>query len=175
MRRLTIQARDSETERARRQSAALAVVMSVTAVEVFLNVWFRIRVEEKFSKAEVETFLTAFSHPRPWSLDKKLREWPNKYLGRPLGFEHGAGAKFMELKRIRNSIVHFTSTHTSIDIQGLSIVGAAAITPYRNLGFEEARASLFVAEDLVIEIFTLAGMSETDMPHLLHLWLGKQF
>jgi hypothetical protein len=101
LRRLVIESRDAKSEATLRQSAALTVVMSVTVVEVFFNLWFRIRAEESHSKEAMAQLVSELGHPRPWSLDKKLKYWPNRYLGRELDLTQGPGAEFMKIKTLR--------------------------------------------------------------------------
>lgn len=173
LRRLVVQSRDSEDESTRRQTAALSVVMSVTVVEVFLNLWFRVRAEERHSPEDVAKLVLELGHPRPWSLDKKLKHWPKRYLGKELDLDHGPGAEFMKIKALRNSIIHFSSTHTTFEHENVVIRGLADTTDYHELTFEKARSALSAAEDVIGEVFSLAGVSQENIRHMLHLWVGR--
>jgi hypothetical protein len=173
LRRLVVESRDAESEVTRRQSAALAVVMSVTVVEVFFNLWFRVRAEERHSKEEVAQLVSDLGYPHPWSLDKKLKNWPNRYLRRELDLTQGPGAEFMKIKTLRNSIVHFSSTHTTIEYENITVNGLADTTDYDALSFEKARSALFAAEDLIGEVFLLAGVAPENIRHMLHGWTGR--
>ena len=114
LRRLVAQSRSAEGESERRQCSALAIVMSVTVVEVFLNLWFRVHAEQHHTSEAVAMLISELGHPRPWSLDKKLKNWPKRYLGNELDLSSGPGAEFMKIKDLRNSIIHFSSTHTTL-------------------------------------------------------------
>ena len=173
LRRLVVESRDAESEATRRQSAALAVVVAVTVVEVFFNIWFRVRAEERHSPEEVALLVSELGHPRPWSLDKKLKHWPTRYLGRELDLKHGPGAEFMRVKSLRNSIVHFSSSHTTFEYENVVVRGLADTTDYEELSFEKARSALFAAEDLIGEVFALAGVAPENVRHMLHLWAGR--
>ncbi len=168
-----MESRDAKSDSARRQSSALAVVMSVTVVEVFFNLWFRVRAEERNSQAEVAQLVSELGHPRPWSLDRKLKHWPERYLGKELDLTVGAGAEFMKIKSLRNSIVHFTSSHTTFEHEGFVIRGLADTSGYDELSFEKARSALFAAEDLIGEVFMLAGVAPDNVRHMLHGWTGR--
>lgn len=173
LRRLVVESRNADSEATRRQSAALAVVMAVTVVEVFFNLWFRVRAEERHAPEEIELLISELGHPRPWSLEKKLKHWPTRYLGKELNLTHGPGAEFMRVKSLRNSIVHFSSSHTTFEHENLVVRGLADTTDYDELSFEKARSALFAAEDIIGEVFALAGAAPENVRHLLHQWTGR--
>lgn len=173
LRRLAEEAKKAPSQELCRQSAALAVIMAVTVSEVFMNLWFRVRIEERHSVAEREAFLKELSFPRPVSLDRKLRKWPERYLGGSIDVSSGPGAEFIKLKSLRNSIVHFTSNHESIELEGVAIHGLANTTDYDGLGYEQANWALQTAENFVAEIFRKSGVSEENIRHGLHAWTGK--
>jgi hypothetical protein len=130
-------------------------------------------VEERHSVAERDEFLKDLSFPRPTSLDRKLRSWPKKYLGTPLDLSSGPASEFMVLKSLRNSIIHFTSTHEEFEYEGVSIQGLADTSSYDALDSVKAGWALKTAEELVAEIFRIAETSENDLSRLLHAWTGK--
>lgn len=173
LRRLVAESSEAKTTGHRRQSAALAVVMSVTVVEIFLNLWFRVRIEERLGAVDRASFLRDLSHPRPASLDRKLKEWPKRYLGSELDMKEGAGAEFMKIKALRNSIIHFASSHSTFEHDNVIIHGLADTTDYDALSFEQAKSALFAAEDIVVQVFRLAGVEDRDIPQALHSWAGR--
>lgn len=173
LRRLVVDSRDADSESTRRQCAALAVVMSVTVVEVFFNLWFRVRAEERHSPEEVAQLVSELGHPRPWSLERKLKHWPMRYLGKELDLTQGAGAAFMKVKALRNSIVHFSSSHTTLEFGNTVVRGLADTTDYDELTFDSARSALLAAEGVIGEVFVLAGMEQQNVGHLLHGWAGR--
>ena len=173
LRRLVLESRDSESESARRQTAALAVIMSVTVVEVFFNLWFRVRAEERHSAAYVDQLVSELGHPRPWSLDQKLMHWPMRFLGKELSLTNGSGAEFIRVKTLRNSIVHFSSSHTDFRHENVVIRGMADTTAYDELSFEQAQLALSAAEGVIREVFVLAGVPPDKVRDMLHQWTGR--
>lgn len=171
LRLLAQNARDAQSPELARQAAALAVVMAVTVGEVFLNLWFRVRVEEKGIPDQRESFLKDLESRA--SLERKLKHWPSRYLSAPLCLSSGAGHQFSLLKSLRNSIVHFTSSHESLELANIALHGLADTSDYDALSSEKATWALHTAEDFVAEIFRLAGVAEKDIPHALHAWTGK--
>lgn len=171
LRLLEQHARDAQSPELARQAAALAVVMAVTVSEVFLNLWFRVRVEEKCIAGHRESFLRDLESRV--SLERKLKHWPTRYLSAPLNLSSGAGHEFSLLKTIRNSIIHFTSSHESVEVNSISIHGLADTSDYDALSSKQATWALHTAENLVAEVFRLAGVAEEDIPHALHVWIGK--
>lgn len=158
LKRLVAQSCSTEREADRRQCSALAVVMSVTVVEVFLNLWFRVHAEHNYTSEVVAILVSELEHPLPWSLDKKLRNWPNPYLGNELDLSSGPGTEFMRIKDLRDSIIHFNSTHTTLSYEGIEIQGLADTTDYDSLFYDKARNALFAAVNLITEVFNLAGV-----------------
>lgn len=171
LRLLAKNARETLSPELSRQAAALAVVMAVTVGEVFLNLWFRVRVEEKAVPGQRESLLKDLQSRAP--VQRKLEQWPLRYLSTPLDLKSGAGGEFVRLKSLRNSIVHFTSSHESVDLGGVSIHGLADTSAYDSLSSEHATWALQTAENLVAEVFRLAGVTEKEIPHALHAWAGK--
>lgn len=171
LRLLEENARKAASPELARQSAALAVIMAVTVVEVFLNLWFRVRVEERNIPGERESLLRDLS--ARISVDRKLKQWPKRYLTRTIDFEQGAGSELMKLKELRNSIVHFTSSHEGIDLAGVAIQGLADTTSYDALDGNAASWALRTAESFIAELLSAAGYAATDIPHVLHAWAGK--
>ncbi len=172
LRRLVAQSLSAEVEAEERQCSALAVVMSVTVVEVFVNLWFRVYAEQHHTSEAVASLVSDLGHPRPFSLDKKLRRWPKRYFGRELDLSNGPGAEFMKIKDLRNSIVHFNSTYTTLNYEDIKIKGVADTIDYDNLSYKKARNALLAAEGLIAELFILAGVERENLNHLLHSWTG---
>jgi hypothetical protein len=151
-------------------SASLALIMSVTAVEVFINLWFRVRVEESVDPLHCTSLQKDLSDRK--SLESKLKNWPKRYLGSELDMTSGAGAKFSEVKRKRNAIVHFTSTHEVADLGPFRLHGMANTTEYDSLTVEDASHALEAAVELSAEIFRLAGIPKSDLEGAMHAWTG---
>lgn len=172
LRRLVSESQESECEVVIRQNAALAVITAVTVVEVFLNLWFRVRVEEFYSDTEVMQLISELGQPRPWSIDKKLRHWPKRYLGKSISLAGGPGAEFMRVKKLRNSIVHFSSSHISMKHNNVVINGLADTSEYDALSCKDARLALLAAQGIIGEIFSLTGAAPEDVRNMLHLWVG---
>jgi hypothetical protein len=96
--RLLVQAaREAPSPELTRQNTALAVIMAVTVVEIFLNLWFRVRVEEKGNVAHRASLLRDLAARK--SIEFKLKNWPIRYLSHSLDLCGGAGAEFSEVKK----------------------------------------------------------------------------
>lgn len=171
LRLLEENARKAPSAELSRQSTALAVVMAVTVVEVFLNLWFRVRIEERKIPGEREAFLKELS--ARISLDRKIKQWPPRYLSGALDFTSGAGSEFIKLKELRNSIIHFTSSHESVELGDVAMHGLADTTEYDSLTATNASWALQTAEGIVAEVFLLAGLTAKEVPNALHAWAGR--
>lgn len=162
---------DEEHKHSKQQEVAVCIFLAVTAVETFLNVYFRTLVEEEPYSPHKSRFLHELKSRI--SLERKLSKWPTEILGRGLLLTEGPGKAFNDLRDLRNDLMHFTSSHQTLDLPGVTIHGLADTTSYDNLGDEQAKSALRVAENLVAELFILRGIPYHQVCHLLHAWTGK--
>ena len=153
------------------QDAALGVILAVTGVEIFLNVYFRVLVDEAPYKHAATCVL--YDLENQVSLEKKIKKWPEVVFGKKLNFGAGAGQLFTNLKTLRNELVHFSSSHEPIELPGIKIQGMADTSIYSSLTTHTALNALNVSENFICEIFRLRGISEQECPHSLHAWTGR--
>lgn len=166
-------ARDAPSPEIARQQAALAIIMCVTVVEVFLNMWFRVKVEEINNEDRRKSLLKDIADRR--TIEYKLKEWTKRYLERLLNLDVGPGKKFSEIKQLRNSIVHFTSNHESLELtEDVAIHGLAETTNYDSLNALNATCALKTAEEMVLEIFNLANLDSEQVSINMHAWTGNK-
>lgn len=162
---------ESDDDNKKKQECAVCVFLSVAAVETFLNVYFRVVVEEDPFTAHKNRLLADIRGPV--SLARKLERWPRDILSRALSETEGPGKAFAELRRLRNKLMHFTSSHQTVQVPGAIIHGMADTSAYDSLGDADAEHALRVAEDLLAEIFRLRGIPQERIPHALHAWTGR--
>ncbi len=154
-----------------RRIAAMATILAVTAVEVFLNLWFRVLVDDR-NDAKLKARLVS-DLDKPMSLDQKLTEWPVRHFNQAFDLVAGAGRAFIDLKAVRNGIVHFKTSHETIQASNVIIHGLANTTHYDALNAASAERALSVAEGVVAEVMRLAGFDEVTANHALAAWIGK--
>jgi translation initiation factor 1 (eIF-1/SUI1) len=133
--------------------------------------YFRVIVSEREFKRHEQYFLKTIDERK--SLEYKLKHWPKIILGRDLIFTSGIGKSFVDLKNLRNSLMHFVSSHETVKVPNIEIQGLANIDHFEKLSIEDARNALVVAEDFLCEIFRLRGINETDFNYMLRLWSAK--
>lgn len=155
-----------------RQDAAMAIVLAVQCVEVFLNIFFRVVVSEPEFSRSADRICADLEDSRV-GLDRKLKDWPGVVFGQKLELGQGAGQRFIALKDMRHRLMHFTSSHQTFEHGGVVIQGLADTTMYDNLKAESAILALRTAEDFLCEVFRLRGMAVNTLPHALHSWTGK--
>jgi hypothetical protein len=171
LRRLVYNLDDIKDADITRQQVTLCIFQSVTAVETFLNIYFRVIVSEKEFKNHEQYFLKTINDRM--SLEYKLKYWPKTILGRELILNSGIGKDFVDLKNLRNSLMHFVSSHETVRVPNIEIQGLANIDHFENLCIEDAHKALVVAEGFFCEIFRLHGIKEADFNYMLRLWSAK--
>lgn len=155
----------------RKQDIALCIVLSVTAVEAFVNVYFRVVVSEVGFTQHLPKLKADLKAMLP--LAKKLEQWPKLMFGKPLDVTTGPGKAFTTLATHRNKLIHFKSSHQSISFGTMSIHGLADMSAFDALTPADAKNALNVAEDVLGELFVLRGIAEAQVPNMLHGWTGK--
>ena len=127
LRRLCIRvtkAQDTQDAAAVRQDSALCIILAVQCIEVFFNVYFRVLISES-AFAHANERISADLQKTQVGLDRKIKEWPKLVFGRKLSLDKGSGQKFVKLKNLRHTLMHFTSSHETISIPGVAINGMA--------------------------------------------------
>lgn len=161
-----------QEESALRQDAALCVILAVQCVEVFFNVYFRVLISEPAYAHAAEEISKDLARTQ-CGLDRKIKNWPKLVFRQGLSLDKGAGQRFIELKNLRHKLMHFTSSHQTLAIPGVSIHGLVDTTAYESLSERAALEALHTAEAFLCEVFTLRGISPHDLPHALHSWTGR--
>ncbi len=170
LRRMCDRIKEHDFDSDKREDSALCVITAVTGVEVFINVYFRILITEepyKHAKTKIINDLE-----RQISLDKKLKKWPKAVFNKNLNYGSGVAQQFIELKNIRNGLVHFSSTHETFQAPGYVIQGLADTSVYNSLNEHSAHRALVIAENFIGEILKLGGVKNEDISGQLQAWTG---
>ena len=166
------EAHASQDESALRQDAAICVILAVQCVEVFFNVYFQVLINES-TYAHAAKKISADLAKKQFGLDGKIKDWPCHVFGKKLALDKGAGQKFVALKNLRHSLIHFKSSHETFSIPGVAIHGLADTSAYESLCAKSAIDALQTAEAFLCEVFTLRGITPENLPHALHSWTGR--
>src|ERR1043166_4251732 len=154
-----------------REYVALCIVLSVTLVETFLNLFFRILVSEVGFTQFGNEVLRDFE--KEASLGHKIKEWPKLLVDSGIDLSQGIGQKFIQLKALRNWLMHFTSSFETFSFDNITIQGLADISRYEELKIEDATEALNTAEGIIAEILRMRGARVEDIPSQLLSWIGK--
>jgi hypothetical protein len=164
-----LQSVDDENEM--KEDVALCLMQAIAVVEVFLNVFFRVVVEEPGFSQHKPRLLKDLKGRR--SLEYKLKDWPAAILGKAVNFEEPAAKAFLALKERRNGLMHFTSSHESVFVSGVAIHGLADTTNLDRLTRADAVGAVEAVEGMIYILLRARGISEQNLPHALHSWTGK--
>ncbi|MCK4356416.1 hypothetical protein KAW44_04975 [Candidatus Bipolaricaulota bacterium] len=155
-----------------KQDVAVCIMLAVTVVEAFLNIFFRVVVSEPGFAQHKQRILEDLERRK--SLDYKLKHWPRQVFGSGLDFAAPVPSSFLALKDRRNALMHFTSNHQTLALRpGINIEGLADTSAFDTLTVDDAADALDLAEGMVGELFRLRGTPDNQLPHALHLWTGK--
>ena len=136
-----------------KDKVAISIVLSVTAVETFINLFFRILVEDNEYQEHKEMILNDLDlegNEKPKGLKSKLNHWPNKVLNKNINFNKGVAKQFEEIREKRNALMHFKSEYkTYSSIPGIEIKGLANTEIFNNLEKEDGLKSALIARDFI--------------------------
>ena len=171
LRILILDFHNTTDENEKKEKAFLVIIVSVTIIDAFLNIYFFLLVsEEKYSyhMEQIKNEIKKTSFP----LDKKVNQWPMLLFNKNVDFGSGVGQKFMNLKNLRNKLLHFQSDHNELDIQNIKISKLLDITIYEELAQYDVDSCQSIVLDLASEIFRLVGIQKDKIPHFIHSWFG---
>jgi hypothetical protein len=171
VRRLVAEIPNISDEAHQKQQTALVVLMSVTVVEAFTNVFFRVVVSETEFQQHLQRIEKDLKSNK--GLDRKIKEWPEAIFGKRFDWNSGIGKDFMTLKKKRNQLIHFTSSHSTLNVGGMTIQGTADTSVFDDLDLNDAEFALQTAEDTIQELLRFRGLGEDKLPWAMQLWTGK--
>jgi hypothetical protein len=155
----------------RNSEIALLIITAVTLVEVFLNVYFRVLVtEERYRHLEIRVIRDLEARK---GLGYKLHSWPKLLFGEQLSENSAQWSRFANVQAQRNLLVHFSSSHTSLQFPGITLNGMADTSVFDDLSFQDAVESVEATIGIISDIFVLQGIPEDALPGQLHSWLGR--
>jgi hypothetical protein len=151
-----------------REAAALAVFMAVSAIEVFLNIWFRTFSEAGPVVAHRGTIMADLRSRR--GLAYKFKTWPEMCFDKGFDLDRPPAKTFLALVEQRNALMHFTTDFGSIEVPGVIVQGLVDITAYQSLGSPDAANAVRVAEEIVGEFFFLQKAGAVEVLKQIHYW-----
>ena len=168
---MALRADQIEDDEERKQDIALCIILSITAIEAFVNVYFRVVVSEPGFEQHLRRVQSDLKGQS--SLPGKLEMWPRLIFGMKFDFMTEPGKSFDSLRKHRNDLIHFKSTHQTISFPGVSIHGLADISAFDALLPSDADNAVHVAEAVIAKLFKLRGIPAEQVPHMVHGWTGK--
>lgn len=165
-------AQSASTDMDRSQDLLVCLFMAVTTVEAFPNIYFRVVVDHKDYSEHAQGLLDDLKNRIP--LKKKMRNWPKRIFRKKLNFGSQPVQRFEDLRKHRNSLMHFQSTHESLQTPGpVTIAGLPNITAYKTLTLEKAQEYPETVRHFTYEIFKAQGASKDQLPHAFDAWFGS--
>jgi len=171
LRNLVFDYREAINENEKKEKALLVVIMSVTIIEAFLNIYFLLLVSEEKYSQHCEQISREISNTSD-SLDKKIKNWPMLLFKKRLDLGKGVGQKFQNLKTLRNKLLHFQSDHNELVVENIRISKLLEITVYEQLVEYDVESCQTIVLDFASEIFRLVGIQENKIGTLIQLWFG---
>jgi hypothetical protein len=158
-------------KRVRVQNILLSILLSIAVVETFINLFFQVTVLKSpysLHKEFIANSLKSFK-----SIDFKIKKWPKMVFGKELDLTTGIGKQFVDLKNLRNRLMHF-STLGNVKIDGKGFDTFSDISFYESLEIPDAHNASNVAEETILEILKLSGLTGDKLTSQRLRWTGKR-
>lgn len=169
LRRQTRNIQDITDEKELRQTICLCILLAVTTVETFMNLFFQVLVNKPEFAAHQSSILESLKQRN--SLDFKVKNWPNELFGKGIDLTQGVGRDFVTLKDLRNRLMHFASSET-VNIDGVALHNVSDISFYERLTAKEACDAEHTAACFIEEILKLSGLKDSSLQGRMLHWTG---
>jgi hypothetical protein len=162
---------EHDSDDTKKEKVLLAITMTVTVIETFMNIYFFLMAsEDKYSKYSEQ--ITSEITNTSFSLDKKIKTWPKLLLNKEIDLGKGVGQRFQKLKTLRNKLLHFQSDHNEINVGHVKISKMLDISVYESLVDYDIESCPDLVLDFASEIFRLVGIPEDKIGGFIHVWFG---
>lgn len=162
---------ETELEEDMRAKAAVAILISVSSVEAYVNIFARLLLAQDPDFTHAERIRSDLRAKK--SLLSKLQYWPQLFFGKSIDFGKDIGQKFRALLDQRNRLMHFSSESHEFEFENVIIKGLVDTTVFDNLTAQDAEAAAITAEEFIEHLLRLQGLPEENIPHALHHWVGR--
>jgi hypothetical protein len=150
-----------------RQNICLCILLAVTTVETFLNLFFQIQVNQSKFRQHKRYILDCLTKRK--SIDYKIKNWPEKVFDKSVDFTKGIGKDFLELKELRNQLMHFSSSET-FSIDGVDLHNVSDISFYDSLKMRDAEKAYSTVFGIIEEILKLSGLTGPQLSGRMLHW-----
>jgi hypothetical protein len=159
---------DPSDEKAYRQDIALCILLAVTAVESFFNLFFQVLV----TRPEYSTHDSFIQNSlkRRHSLEYKINHWPKRVFNKHVDMSTGVGKRFAQLKDLRNKLMHFGDVHRELDIAGTKLHNFTDTTFYQVLEDKDAWKALHTSLLFIVEVLKLVSKDQNQLAGLTVQW-----
>ncbi|HRS51447.1 MAG TPA: hypothetical protein P5067_03345 [Candidatus Marinimicrobia bacterium] len=147
--------------------------MTVTCVEVFLNMFFRILLEESRFEHLKEQTIKEMESTR-FGLESKIRKWPERFFHKNF-INSKAGKEFIKYKKIRNGLIHYQATCKEIVPfpTPFNKYGVTDTSIFHNLEYDYVQNSKNVVKGVIEEMFKLSGHLNSHPYFTIDNWTGE--
>jgi hypothetical protein len=162
----------AESDEQRRAKAATTILVAVSSVEAYLNIFARLWLSEDRGFEHAERITADLRSKK--SLTLKLRDWPQLFFRKPLDLGQGAAHAFRRLLDVRNQLMHFSSEDHEFEFENIKIKGLIDTAVYNNLTPQDAVDAIDRAEAFIELLVRMQELSEEQVQNAMHYWTGRQ-
>lgn len=170
-RKLAHESGGSSSEVDNRSNSAVAVLMTVAAVEAYINIFGRMWVEQVSEFGHAEKILADLKNKK--FITHKIKSWPELFFNKSLDLSGGIGQEFLALIDKRNRLMHFTSDYHTLQFENVTIKGLIDCTLFDSLTSKDAEEAIYVAESFIEAWIRLQGIEEDHVKAATATWTGN--
>ena len=150
---------------------AVGIIIVVSAVEAYLNVAGRLRVEQDPRFEHGDRIRKDLEERVP--LREKLKKWPMLLFGKRLDFSQGPGQEFLALLDRRHGLLHFPPSYESATVGNVTLRGLQDVTTFTSLRPGHLTRAHDTAEGMIAELIRPQGLSEERVLLATTHWTGR--
>lgn len=167
---IAIETLDEKDKKIINSKTALVIIMSVSAVEAFINIFGRLWVEQNSTFKHSDKILMDLNKKR--FITQKIKEWPQLFFDEKLDLSKGTGQDFINLIEKRNALMHFEATYETLEIDNFTLKGLVDISLYNSLQSKDALSALDVSKCFIESWITLQGFEKEHVKASTQHWIG---
>lgn len=163
-------AKDVHCERAVvEQNGTVAVLVAATSIEAFTNIYFRVVADEPqflHSRAEIIQGL----EERTLSTAVKLLKWCELAFHQRIDERDSRWVQFKSLQSLRNNIVHFKSSHDSLQVDDIRIDGLVGLSAFAQMSEATPIWAVNCVRGVVGLVGECRGIAKSEIAGFVRHW-----
>lgn len=154
------------------QDALAAVFIGVNVVETFMNISFKLLAEQEPAPSWRDKLLADLAKTS-FGLGAKMEQWPKLCFSKALDKEDPRHVAFSDLKGLRNGLMHFKTSHSTVSpVPGIVFQGLADLSLIKRLDAGTPATAMSAVVGFVQLLLEAQGLPPEKVELATLHWIG---